>query len=407
MESKKPIYLNNGIEVLLRPAMGLHRVGISVGLRYGALYERKIGSASLMQDVMYSPRSDIQDVLKSNGIEYDAFVGYDEVINSVSCTPNKVNMALDNLHEIIFRPKFSKKDTETEKMGIILENIKEMETPGDGVLLRLDDIMFDGSRLATQVNGDNISISKLSSRDLEREHNEAYTGKRISVAVYGAINSHDAYDIVKSKFSDVPAGRKCSTAVLSLKNNQPGELIGEAPLVEQTKFAIGLLGPGTGVNRNWKSYYSVCMDCAVDILEKRLFEELRDKKSLVYSTRAEYLSGVGYGKTIIRGGTTRERTNDTKEAIMAELRKMADGEISKYEIARSIGMERFEAQKRRDDAVDSSKSLVEDCIMQLPADFSEAQLSYANLDTIREVAAKYLDPERSYTVMLKPSGRSR
>ena len=140
MESRKLIHLDNGVEVLLQPVSGLHKVGISIGLRYGALYEKKIGLASLMQNVIYKPRVDMQAILRLNGIEYGSFVGYDEVVNSASCSPDKVNMTLDDLCKIVFEPSFSKKSTEIEKTGLMLENIREMDSPEDGVVIRLEDI---------------------------------------------------------------------------------------------------------------------------------------------------------------------------------------------------------------------------------------------------------------------------
>lgn len=70
----------------------------------------------------------------------------------------------------------------------------------------------------------------------------------------------------------------------------------------------------------------------------RLFTEVREKRGLVYSVSASAGSVRGCGFTLAYAGTTPERSQETLDVLLGELRRMKDG-VSEEEVERAkIGM---------------------------------------------------------------------
>jgi predicted Zn-dependent peptidase len=84
--------------------------------------------------------------------------------------------------------------------------------------------------------------------------------------------------------------------------------------------------------------YRIAMSVLSGGMGARLFTEVREKRGLVYSVSASAASLRGCGFTLAYAGTTPERSQETLDVLLGELRRVADG-ITEEEVERAkIGM---------------------------------------------------------------------
>src|SRR5690606_34788887 len=70
-------------------------------------------------------------------------------------------------------------------------------------------------------------------------------------------------------------------------------------------------------------------------MSSRLFQEIREKRGLVYSVFGYFRSHEDVGQGVIYAGTDTERVKETIQAIMGELKKLRDEPIPEDELERT------------------------------------------------------------------------
>lgn len=70
-------------------------------------------------------------------------------------------------------------------------------------------------------------------------------------------------------------------------------------------------------------------------MSSRLFQEIREKRGLVYSVFGYFRSHEDVGQGVMYAGTDTERVKETISAIMDELKKLRDEPVSAEELERT------------------------------------------------------------------------
>ena len=398
-----PFHLCSGLEVIIKPAYKLHSVGFALGIQYGASDDPagKNGTAKLLQRTLYKVGKNLEDTLAENGMEYEAFTSYDATVHGLRAPKGKVQEACDFLAALVSNYKITNGAMKPEKMRTMEENAEMTDDAGHFGFNTLMKIMFGNSRAGIPTGGTNDTLESISADDLRRALLSDYTSDKMVLTIYGATGFETALNAAAKSFAEVNSTyspRKAAkeipiTPVKSVELKREG--------ITQTKFNLGLRT--RGYFDNSRIYELPALDCAVRILNERLFDEVREKRGLVYGAWAGNAESNGFGFIAISGGAEPEKMAEAKEVILEELRKMRDGEISQADLDRVKMKALIEEEGSLDDTLETaSKVAYERSVFGEGMFMLSDAARKLNLTQLRKTTARYFNPDKVYSVFVEP-----
>jgi predicted Zn-dependent peptidase len=292
-------------------------------------------------------------------------------------------------------------ELEKEK-GVVLEEIKRYEDePGDHV----HDLHIEGfwpnSKFGLPIIGTKESVSSYSRDDLVNYINRRYNAGTILVTAAGKVNHQDFVNWAEVNLGHLSKGKK--NEILDRPIPAPG--VNYIPKeVEQVHFCIGT----TGVNYYDKDFYTLIVLDGVlgGGMSSRLFQEIREKRGLVYAIGSYMLSYTAGGAFSIYGGTGPQAWPEVQQVVRTELDKMmqegpTQEEISKVQkqIAGNIvlGLESTSARMQRM----SKNEIVHG--RQISMEETVENINAVTRDQVQELAGRMFKPEQMRTTAIGPA----
>ncbi len=227
----------------------------------------------------------------------------------------ETGLAIDVLTDVIRRPAFTAADVESERQVILEELLLSEDLPEDIAATVMHGALFPDHPLGWEVLGTHESLGDMTEGDLRGFHDQWYRPVNLVFAAAGNVDHDQLVDGVEATFADAESG-------LVPERRQPIELPTVPPLVErpgeQTHLALG-----------WRSFghddpdryaLAVANQIVGGGLSSRLFQEVRERRGLVYSIYSASGSYADSGTFSIHAGTANTR--------VAELLEVVDGEIA-------------------------------------------------------------------------------
>jgi zinc protease len=175
---------------------------------------------------------------------------------------------------------------------------------------------------------------------------ELATGRTTAVAV-GDLDPERFADAVAGLFDHGPRRSAVEIATSGRWRVAPGT--GPATEVDhrvkrQTALALAFPGPN---RRDARRYAALVWSAVASGLGGRLFDALRDRRSLAYTVLASSWQRAGAGALICYIGTSPEREDEAREQFLIELAKFRDEPASADELARAVNYLAGQAQVQR------------------------------------------------------------
>jgi predicted Zn-dependent peptidase len=160
----------------------------------------------------------------------------------------------------------------------------------------------------------------------------------IVVTAAGRVQHQQVLDLVTAAFGDRLAGA-ARPAPLRLGDPAPGKPARPTGLIsrrtEQTHLLLGTPAMGRLDERR---YAAAVMDAAVGGgMSSRLFQEIREKRGLVYSVGSSLTHYAGAGSFSVYAGCSKKRVPEVLRLVRQELDRVAAEGLTPDEVARSKG----------------------------------------------------------------------
>jgi zinc protease len=162
----------------------------------------------------------------------------------------------------------------------------------------------------------------------------------------------------------------------------------------QSAFAMIFPGPG---RRAPERYAAEVWAAVASGLGGRLFEALRDRRSLAYTVLASAWQKARAGALVSYIATSPEREDAAREQMLAELRRFAEEPVAPGELARAVSYLAGQAQIRRQSAGALAGEILDAWISgDGLADLADPAAAYraVTAEAVRSLAAASLDPVR-------------
>lgn len=252
--------------------------------------------------------------------EYTAFVA--------RIPDTHLSRALDVLTDLVFHPKLAPEAIELER-NVILEEIAGVaDTPEQLVFELQAPLMYGGHPYGEPVLGTHDTVSGLGAAELRELHGVAYRPSRAIVAASGRLDHLELVDCLSEILH--PEERGEDSPVEAVSGTTTGHRTVRRPGGRQSHIVAG----GLTVPHGDRLRYAVVLaETALGAdMSSRLFQRVREELGLAYAVYSFSAFHAAAGHVGAYVGTQPETAAAALDALLAELRDLAENGLSADEI---------------------------------------------------------------------------
>lgn len=328
--------LDSGLRIITDTVPEMETVALGVWADVGTRHEdlRHNGVAHMVEHMMFNgtptrTSRQIAEAVEDVGGQINAYTSREITAYYIHLLKNDMPMAMDILSDILQRPTFPDNELEKER-GVILQEIgMTNDTPDDVVFDHYQETAYPDQALGAPILGRESIIEGMKKETLYDYVHRFYTPRKLVVSAAGNVN-HEAFaDVVRTMFADLPQDTNQSYAPARYAG---GDKRTEKEL-EQSHVVMGF----QGINREDPDYYSAVILATVlgGGMSSRLFQEIREKRGLVYSIYSSHSSYHDDGQFEIYAGTGPESLDKLIPVTCEEIVKIMQNPISEAELSRA------------------------------------------------------------------------
>lgn len=334
--SFRKVHLDNGIRVVAEriPTVKSVTLGIWVGVGSRDETNKEGGISHFIEHMFFKGTShrsahDIALEIDSIGGELNAFTTRETTTFYAKVLDEHLSTGIDIISDIFLHSYLLKKDIEKEKR-VILEEIKMVEDDPEDYIHDMHSLMvWDGNPLARPILGYVDSVRNMTRDSMLKYIESHYHPENIVISVAGKFDFSKLIRILNKslgKFVRNSSARKRVTPTLK------GGVWTKRKGIEQVHFCLGTLGlPQKDKNR----YALYALNAILgSSMSSHLFQEVREKRGLVYTIYSYISSFTDVGLLNIYAGTSSKALPVVLELVIKGIRKIKRNGISKEEMTR-------------------------------------------------------------------------
>lgn len=334
--------LENGVTVLIDEMQDVRSFALGFFVRAGSGEETpgKRGISHFLEHVLFKRtrrRStvEIARAIDRLGGDVDAFTTKEYTGFYAHTLDSRFPEALDLLGDIVLAPAFDSDDIEVER-GVILEEIGEAnDNPDDLVHEMFVRSFWKTHPLGEPILGTAATVGGIGLGDLYRYYRDLYTPDNLIVSVAGHVRELEVLETVEKLFRRRPSRgngvrRRGESRPSKPHSHQHIQLKARRGL-EQAHVCLGVEGPSQSSGRRFAAH-------VVDIvlgggMSSRLFQEVREKRGLVYSIASSLNSYRLGGYETIYAACAPKNLARVLEVTLRELKKLKRDGVRPRELA--------------------------------------------------------------------------
>jgi predicted Zn-dependent peptidase len=270
----------------------------------------------------------IAEEIEAVGGHLNAYTAREQTAYYAKVLKEDTALAADIIGDILTHSTFEREELERER-GVILQEIGQAnDTPDDIIFDRFQEAAYPDQPLGRPVLGQEQGIRDMPRTTLTGYMRRHYAAPNVVVAAAGALQHDQIVELVQTHFADL-ARDPVPTA---LAGRYDGGEFREARELDQVHIVLGF----PSVAYADPDYYPTLLLSTLlgGGMSSRLFQEVREKRGLVYSIysfSAPFLDGGLFG---IYAGTGESEAEELMPVTLEELRKVQAG-VTESELARS------------------------------------------------------------------------
>jgi predicted Zn-dependent peptidase len=331
----KKTVLNNGIRVLTECMPNSLSASIGVWITQGSRDElpEANGIAHFIEHLLFKGTSrrtahDIAREIDSIGGVLNAFTSREYVCYYAKVLHNHLPDAMDLLADIFINSTFDPDEVEKER-AVILQEISMLEdTPDDRVHDLFTRTLWQNHPLGLPIVGSEATVGSFSRDYIHDYWRATYLAGNVIVAAAGQVDHDQVVALVKTAFSAVSPG-VMERVVAPLPLVRKRVAIHEKDL-EQVHVCLGL---SALPHNHERRYEALLLNTLLGgSMSSRLFQEIREKRGLVYSIYSYLSAHSDIGALTIYAGTGRDNASQVIGLILEELQKIVHTPLSVKEL---------------------------------------------------------------------------
>jgi len=312
--------LNNGLTVITDYIDTVETVSVGMWNKVGARNEQEKvnGVAHLLEHMAFKGTAnrtalDIAKEVEMVGGAVNAYTSREVTAYYMKVLKEDIGLSIDIISDILQNSTFDAKELDRER-GVILQEIgMYLDTPDDVVFDKWQEVAYPDQPMGRSILGKSKIIKAISRDQVEGFMKSFYRPDRMVFSVSGNFQEALVLDLVEKHFNNLPNGQDDHSPKASYKG---GEFRQEKEL-EQVNIILGF----EGVDFYSDLYYSTAVYSTVlgSGMSSRLFQEIREKRGLVYSVSSYTSSFSDSGIFGVYAGTGQKEVKELIPVLCDQL----------------------------------------------------------------------------------------
>jgi predicted Zn-dependent peptidase len=327
--------LANGMTIVTDRLDTVETVSLGVWVQAGSRFETAAnnGVSHLLEHMAFKGTArrsarDIAEEIEAVGGHLNAFTSREMTAFHATTLKDNVDVAIDIIGDILQNSVFDQQELEREREVVLQEIGQAFDTPDDIVFDHFQSTAFPEQPLGRPVLGPPEIVASMTRDTLMGYMGTHYTPPRMIFAAAGKLDHDVIVAMVEAQFSRVEAGIVEQPEAALYRGGD----IRETRDLEQVHFVLGF----ESVGFHDPDYYAIAVAASTLAggMSSRLFQEIREKRGLVYSIygfNSAYSDGGLFG---IYAGTGEEGLAELVPVLCDELIK-STSTIEEKELGRA------------------------------------------------------------------------
>ena len=330
--------LDNGLTLLTERMPHVRSVAVGVWLKRGSRHEtpEQTGISHFIEHMVFKGTKNrsaerIAAEVDSIGGYMDAFTAKEYASFHLKVLDEHLPLALDILGDIVLNPLFDSLEMVKEKK-VIFEEINMVEdTPDDLVMELFTEAFWPDHPLGRPILGTKRSVGTFRRNDLASFFKRVYHPGNIVIAAAGNLDHERIAELVAQHFGALTNGRTpknghAPTARARIVTRAKKEL-------EQVHLCLG--------TRSYPQAHADRYGCYIlntvlgGSMSSRLFQNVREKRGLVYSISSGVTAYSDAGIMSVYAGTSLDSVSKVLQLTLEEFRKLRGEPLPAEELRRA------------------------------------------------------------------------
>ena len=349
--------LDNGLRIVTQNMPGLETVSMGIWNFVGGRDELKEvnGVAHLLEHMAFKGTTtknalQIAETIENVGGDINAYTSKEITAYYVKLLADDLSYGIDILTDILQNSTFNEEELNRERGVIIQEIGMYLDTPDDMIFDYWQEKAYPDQPMGRSILGKTDIIKNISREEVKGFMMKHYNPKRMIISAAGKINHDEFVESIKKTCTNLPSGELVSRAKANYKSGE----YREDKKLEQIHLLLGF----EGLDYHNENFYSLLVYSSLlgGGMSSRLFQEIREKRGLVYGISSFSSSYTDTGVFGIYCGTGENQIQELIPVLCDELNNspnsITDNEINrgKAQLKASLMMGRESAFRRCESA---------------------------------------------------------
>ncbi len=317
--------LANGLRVVTDRMDTVETVSIGVWVGVGTRYEEASvnGISHLLEHMAFKgtkrrSAAEIASEIEAVGGHLNAYTSREITAYYAKVLKEDVRLATDIIADILQNSTFDPGELDRERTVILQEIGQSLDQPEDVVFDAFQATAYPDQPMGLPVLGTPEVIRRVRREEIASYMASRYRAPRMVVAAAGRVDHQDFVALAAEQFAHLRSGE--------VPRAEPGRYVGGDSRDERDLEQVHLVMGMEGVSYLDPDYYAAQVLATLygGGMSSRLFQEVREKRGLVYSIYS-FMSGISDGGIFgIYAGTGEDQVNEVLQIVCDEFCKVAD-----------------------------------------------------------------------------------
>lgn len=340
--------LPGGVRVLTEamPGQRSATIGFWVGVGSRDEADGEHGSTHFLEHLLFKGTTkrtamDIASAFDEVGGESNAATAKENTCYYARVLDSDLPMAIDVIADMVTSAVLDPEELEQERDVILEEIAMDSDDPADVAHEEFVEAVLGNHPLGRPIGGTPQAIREVPRASVLAHYRRYYQPEELVVTAAGGLDHDVVCTLVQEALES--AGWELAEGALpaSRRSAEPVPVEGKAGVhvirraVEQANILIGC--PSLVATDERRFVMSVLNAVLGGGMSSRLFQEIREKRGLVYSTYSFSASYADAGYFAMYAGCSPAKTGQVIELLGAELDRLASGGITAEELRKAVG----------------------------------------------------------------------
>lgn len=330
----------------------------------------------------------------------NAFTSQEMVLYYIYVPVENIEKAMEILADQVFNSTLPEEEFLKEWEVVKQEEIGGADRPTHEMYLELNKRLMPG-RLATPIIGTKESIGGFTHKELVKYYKRLYKRSNAVVSLGANLSKREGKKLLTRYFGR-SSKFKLSAPTYEAPAWESDHVIVNRPNLEHTYACVCV--PGIDMYDKRDNAFGIASHILGSGMDSRLFEEVREKRGLVYNIGSYVSSHRETGNLIVQFQTEAGNVDEVIEIVGQELDRLASEKVTQDEFDRTRNSIRSSIYSLQDSTMSMTQdSLKRKMFGSLSLDEDIEDFNNTTIEDVQNVMAEVLSDKRKLTIVCQSS----